>query len=627
MENGLNKPAHFYLIIAVSFSFFPHFTAFSQWLQTNGPQGGKVTSLSSGSGYVFAGTGGAGIFRSSDEGDNWIPVNSGLTDLSVSSMVMGGTTLIAGTDNIFRSADFGANWVAASPGVGFVYYLAIDNDVIMASTDAGVVRSVDDGLTWTPADPWNDGTINWPMTIDGGVTYILSDLGIYSSMDYGVHWSVFDSTIFNFPLYTIFVRDGTFLVGDDAGGLWRRTDSAWAPIGAANGIYGKTHCVTPDGTWLLAGTTEGVFSSTDDGEHWMVLNAGLTDSNINALLADSMGHYAGSNRSGVYRSVTGGSAWEPATHGFNALSISSLALTSTKLFAGTKSGLFESSNAGTTWLFAGSGIPDDDVTALLVTDSTLLAGTHSSGIFQSTDHAASWNASNTGLGSMRIVQFTRDDRLIYAATTTGALLYSSSDDGESWAATNLHSYVTFPPSALAEGNEYLYAGIYSGGSSGGVYRSSDRGTTWAHTSDGIADPYITSIFCTDTLVFAGSVYGEVYRSTDAGEHWGLFNNGLPGEKITSLLQAGAFLFAGTLGSIYRTVIDSSHWMAVNGAADECVLSQRRVRPFAGTATRRSGKGLLQNWSWLASRSVTRRDGTRARPDLYSNRIIRIRSIR
>ena len=580
----MEKFTPFYLIIAALLLIFTPLTASSQWLQTNGPQGGKVTSMAGGNGYIFAGTSSAGIFRSSDEGDDWFPVNAGMSDRSVSSLVMRGSTLIAGSDNIFRSADYGANWVATSPGMGFVYYLAIDSDAMMASTDAGVVRSLDDGLTWTPADPWNDGTIGWPMTIDDGVTYILSDLGIYSSTDYGANWTVFDSTIFNFPLYTIFVRGGTYLVGDDDGGLWRRTDSAWTPIGAASGITGKTRCVAPDGTRLLAGTSRGVFASTDDGEHWMVLNTGLADTNINALLADGMTLYSGSNRSGVFRSSTGGSLWEPVTNGFNALRISSLAFTSPELFAGTRSGLFASSNAGTTWVFAGSGIPDDDITALLFSDSTLLAGTDGSGIFRSTDHAASWSSSNTGLGSLKVVELTRDDSLIYAATKTGQRMYSSSDDGESWTATNLHSYAVFPVNAIAAGNGYLYAGIFSGGSAGGMYRSSDRGTTWAQTSGGITDPYITSILCAGTLVFAGSVYGEVYRSTDAGVQWSLFNNGLPGDQIKTLLQSGQYFFAGTLGGVYRTFIDSSYWMAVNeGLADDIYsLAATESELFAGT---------------------------------------------
>ena len=53
------------------------------WVQTNGPYGGHINALyATPKGVLFAGTGGAGIFRSTDLGDSWTPVNTGLPDPS-----------------------------------------------------------------------------------------------------------------------------------------------------------------------------------------------------------------------------------------------------------------------------------------------------------------------------------------------------------------------------------------------------------------------------------------------------------------------------------------------------------------------------------------------------------------
>ncbi|NIS48613.1 MAG: regulator, partial [Aliifodinibius sp.] len=52
------------------------------WQQTNGPPGGDVRALIvDGDDDIFAGTWGAGIFRSTDNGDLWAQVNDGLTDI------------------------------------------------------------------------------------------------------------------------------------------------------------------------------------------------------------------------------------------------------------------------------------------------------------------------------------------------------------------------------------------------------------------------------------------------------------------------------------------------------------------------------------------------------------------
>jgi len=57
------------------------------WQQTNGPSIGYIGSLAiNSSGHIFAGTG-AGVFRSTDDGDHWIPINTGLTRLEITSLL------------------------------------------------------------------------------------------------------------------------------------------------------------------------------------------------------------------------------------------------------------------------------------------------------------------------------------------------------------------------------------------------------------------------------------------------------------------------------------------------------------------------------------------------------------
>src|SRR2546425_9241549 len=79
---------------------------------------------------LYAGTGGDGIFKSTDGGGNWSAVNTGLTTLYGSIWVNAlgidpqtPTTLYAGTGGggIFKSTDGGANWRAANTGLTTLY--------------------------------------------------------------------------------------------------------------------------------------------------------------------------------------------------------------------------------------------------------------------------------------------------------------------------------------------------------------------------------------------------------------------------------------------------------------------------------------------------------------------------
>jgi hypothetical protein len=86
-----------------------NFSAYTQWVQTNGPAEGIVLALVSYGAKLFAGTGGGGIFLSPNNGDNWIAANAGVTDLYISALMARDTNLFAGgesndgNEGVFRS--------------------------------------------------------------------------------------------------------------------------------------------------------------------------------------------------------------------------------------------------------------------------------------------------------------------------------------------------------------------------------------------------------------------------------------------------------------------------------------------------------------------------------------------
>jgi len=115
---------------------------------------------------LYAGTNGAGVFKSADSGADWVPINNGLPVLAVAGLAIDPltpSTLYAGTFDrgVFKSADGGANWRVTSignPGFPNAFALAIDGfapetiyaDVLDEETEqGGVSRSVDGGVSWS----------------------------------------------------------------------------------------------------------------------------------------------------------------------------------------------------------------------------------------------------------------------------------------------------------------------------------------------------------------------------------------------------------------------------------------------------------------------------------------------
>ena len=155
-------------------------TASGQTWVTNGPYGGVASVLSvdpTAPNTIYAGTFGAGIFKSTNGGGNWTAINNGLLasgfvttnfaqNLSIWALAIDPltpTTLYAGTDDgLFKSTDGGGNWsfltMTVSGAVvveGSVDTLAIDPTTpttIYAgclAVTGGLFKSTDGGATWT----------------------------------------------------------------------------------------------------------------------------------------------------------------------------------------------------------------------------------------------------------------------------------------------------------------------------------------------------------------------------------------------------------------------------------------------------------------------------------------------
>lgn len=270
-----------------------------------------------------------------------------------------------------------------------------------------------------------------------------------------------------------------------------------------------------DGSSLLAGTSQGLYRSSDNGGSWTVLN---TDFNIDVqslVVSDSVYLAARSFLYGVYRSTNKGVSWTSVLSGTNAWA---LAVSGSNIFVGTSRKIgtgpvFVSTNKGATWSEANNGLPSTTtVWALAVSGTTLLASTTSEGVFRSTNNGANWVSSNTGLPTSRVRSFCVTDSIILAGID-GSGVFKSTDEGVTWVKVEngltVNSGISF---GVAGGS--IYVGSYSDY----IFRSSDKGESWHNTGRIEVDPanydFATpNCFVTlGTNLFAGTTNAGVFRS-------------------------------------------------------------------------------------------------------------------
>jgi uncharacterized repeat protein (TIGR02543 family) len=138
---------------------------------------------------------------------------------------------------------------------------------------------------------------------------------------------------------------------------------------------------------LYAGTDDGIFRSTDGGDHWSATGltgqGGVRSLAINPATPTTL--YAGTNGGGVFRSTDGGDHWSATGLNGMVLSLAINPLTPVTLYAGTwGGGVFRSTDGGANWAAVNTGLTRTNVLSLSIkplTPATLYAGTDD-GVFQ-----------------------------------------------------------------------------------------------------------------------------------------------------------------------------------------------------------------------------------------------------
>jgi hypothetical protein len=123
------------------------------------PANAKIIYAASGRGTGLETYSSAGILKTTDAGNSWTRLTSGLVDPSglVSSVVnslwidpKNPSILLAGTeyDGIYRTTDAGSSWTNVFSGGQTTHFVSFDKS-LYATDDAGVLASTNDGKTWS----------------------------------------------------------------------------------------------------------------------------------------------------------------------------------------------------------------------------------------------------------------------------------------------------------------------------------------------------------------------------------------------------------------------------------------------------------------------------------------------
>ena len=248
---------------------------------------------------VYAGTMGDAVYRSPDGGQRWMPYNAGLKEhISVVNQIVfdlrdSETLYAATTVGVFRTTNGGRLWHERKAGMKEVHY------VVTIAQDPKRPHVFYAGTTGGVYRS-TDGTETWEKINNG----LIPPEILEASMALGINTIVID------PQHTDTVYAGT------TKGLFKTTDrgESWTRIGRSlSDQYVSSLVIDPtEPSIVYAGGRQGVQKSLDGGQTWKEMNVGLETLNIRSIVLsphDPQTLFAGTNGSGLYRTTDGAQTW------------------------------------------------------------------------------------------------------------------------------------------------------------------------------------------------------------------------------------------------------------------------------------------------------------------------------
>jgi photosystem II stability/assembly factor-like uncharacterized protein len=406
----------------------------------------------------FVGTSKCGIFRTTDSGQSFTSVNTGITDLNIRSIALSpaydfDTTVFVSTRSqaIFLSHDGGLTWAKNSDNITKTEQadklktphfrnIAISADfkndkTLFLSGFNGLFRSTDAGIHWAevttvPVTLIQALALSPAYATDSTVAITTYHNGAYKSVNSSSNWQKIADNVaarnFDIAFSPNFSADGIIFTTTSFGknNFAKSTDRGvtWSSVQISSlkddpTLITFSPAFANDKTVFLGTRDGGIYRSTDQGGHFSLVFNELFP-HCNACIASlvTSPNYAkdhtlfAATQTGLHVSHDAGSTWQLKTDTYHLfadkkgnhvkLAISPNYLLDRRIFIASLDGLFLTTNEFSTWRKV-SAI-DGNITALAISpnyknDQTVIITVKGRGLFKSEDGGLSFQALSPAL--------------------------------------------------------------------------------------------------------------------------------------------------------------------------------------------------------------------------------------
>lgn len=607
-----------------------------QWLPA-GPTniGGRLTDVEIDpidDSKIFLGTASGGIFKSTDNGNSYLPIFDESLSLSVGDIAIalnnpeiiyvgtgeanpGGGSLAYDGNGMYKSINGGASWeniglneigsvgrVLVSPNNEEVAYVAAMGYLFENNSERGVYKTEDGGQTWDKKLYFNDST--------GAV-----DLAIHPQNPDTIYAAMWQRVR----------RLESYMYGGESCGIHRSYDGGETWVELENGLPSGSDVgrigigVSESNPNILyaiyadrTGYFLGLYKSDDGGENWIQTN----DNSLSDMYS-SYGWWFGRLKIDpidpqivyaigfdLYKTINGGDSWVEISSSIHvdhhevAISPSN----SNEIFLANDAGLYTSTDAGNSWSHQ-KGLPIAQFYTCAIDESypeRLYGGAQDNGTNRTLSGNPDAWARIYGGDGFRCLVDPNDNHFVYAAYQYGNFARSINYGINFYSATNgISSADRKNWNTPVEMNPINSNSLYFGANK--LYKSTNKAVYWQAISDDLTNGAssgnqtfgtITSISVSkpDTnIVYVGTDDANVWITQNNGDSWTKISDDLPKRWISRVVadpvdtQVAYVCLSGLreneyMPHIFKTVDNGQTWEDVSQGLPEAPVNDLIIDP-------------------------------------------------
>ncbi len=591
-------------------------TAWSEtdrWTKGEGLAGPDIRDLASdGAGVLYAVTKGR-IFKSTNKGNDWVPINEPFADsrewiskvFAAPDGVVYTRKMIDG--KIFFSQNFGQNWVELN--------YEIPSGLMMVDLKGDLYSFSEKGLMWHKRGLGGSVKIaglGETCPRDKDLTYLDSRGSIlfycyYASFIKKAGASVVDRT--KMPLVSpIFFEDKNgvlFAVNEFGGFKSKNGGDDWEEVKdkKLTKAYKKIRASNKDYFYALDISEWGFFKSIDGGVTWVSARGDLPyPAKIYDFSIQDDDLYIRTSR-GVFRSDDDGSHWIPADNGLGDHSIYDLNVAETgAVVSRTRNHIAVSRDVGLTWSFIDSIESNSDeahIRLFELSDGAYYFLGYNS-LRKSIDKGKTWTNMASPLDAIKdlgwqfpsahtLKELKNGNWLVlvkYNSLKTQSAILLSQDQGRSWALVKENM-----PSAYD-----IFEGLNGNILTDGNYASRDFGKTWEKLPNQLPSRYWGQIVQSPS----GKIYAwsdkAIYLANDGGRTWTAIATPPKIDNFSFAEGGDGSLYVGYTrlsDGVYRSLDNGKTWQSYNEGLTDSIAIRRLVSDKKGNLFAGTENGVFQ----------------------------------